>query len=90
MNRLKDLREDRELRQTDVAHVVGVDQRTLSNYETGKTIPDAEMVIALADFFGVSADYLLGRDLVDTQTLLRRIQKIETELDKLKRDIHRL
>ena len=60
-NRIKDLREDRDLRQADVARATGIDQRTLSNYETGKTNPDSFALIKLADFFDVSIDYLVGR-----------------------------
>ena len=37
MNRIRDLREDLDLRQIDVAKATGIDQKTLSNYETGKT-----------------------------------------------------
>ena len=61
MQRLKDLREDRDYRQIDVANATGIDQKTLSNYETGKTKPDSDSLIRLADFFGVSIDYLVGR-----------------------------
>ena len=60
-NRIKDLREDRDLRQSDAAKATGIDQRTLSNYETGKTNPDSYALIKLADFFDVSIDYLVGR-----------------------------
>ena len=60
-NIIKDLREDRDLRQSDVAKSTGIDQRTLSNYETGKTNPDSYALIRLADFFDVSIDYLVGR-----------------------------
>ena len=60
MNRIRDLREDRDLRQIDVALATGIDQKTLSNYETGKTNPDSSALIRLADFFHVSIDYLLG------------------------------
>ena len=60
MNRIKELREDKDLRQTDVAAATGIDQRTLSNYETGKTNPDSFAIIKLAEFFGVTCDYLLG------------------------------
>ena len=49
-----------DLRQTDVAEQTGIDQRTLSNYETGKTNPDSSAIIKLAEFFNVSTDYLLG------------------------------
>lgn len=60
MHRIKALREDRDLRQADVAAATGIDQRTLSNYETGKTNPDSFAIIKLAEFFGVTCDYLLG------------------------------
>ncbi len=59
-NRIKSLREDRDLRQIDVAVKTGIDQRSLSNYETGKTNPDSYAIIKLAEFFEVSCDYLLG------------------------------
>lgn len=60
-NRIRDLREDLDLRQSDLAQKTGIDQRTISNYETGKTLPDAYALIKLADFFNVSIDYLVGR-----------------------------
>ena len=60
MNRIRELREDRDLRQIDVANSTGIDQKTLSNYETGKTNPDSFAIIKLAEYFNVSTDYLLG------------------------------
>lgn len=59
--RIRELREAREFRQIDVAKATGIDQKTLSNYETGKTLPDIESMCRLADFFGVTLDYLAGR-----------------------------
>ena len=56
MNRIRDLREDHDLRQIDVARATGIDQKTLSNYETGKTNPDSDAILLLADFFHVSTD----------------------------------
>ena len=61
MNRIRDLREDRDLRQIDVAKATGIDQRTLSNYETGKRDIPTQVLIALAEFHHTSVDYLLGR-----------------------------
>lgn len=61
MNRIRELRERKGLRQIDVAEATGIDQKTLSNYETGKTNPDSYALIRLADFFEVSIDYLVGR-----------------------------
>ncbi len=60
-NRIKDLREDANMRQADLAEAVGIDQRTISNYETGKTNPDSFALIKLADYFHVTIDYLVGR-----------------------------
>lgn len=90
MKRLRDLREDRDLRQIDVANATGIDQKTLSNYETGKTKPDSEALIALADFFGVSIDYLVGRtDLSESERkkTSASLDVIQKELDQLKKHI---
>lgn len=87
-NRIKDLREDRDMRQSDLAAATGIDQRTISNYETGKTSPDAYALIKLADYFGVSVDYLIGRTDLDLFTEDRRIkavERIQKELEDLKR-----
>ena len=62
MNRIRDLREDRDLRQSDLAQATGIDQRTISNYETGRSNPDSYALIKLADFFNVSIDYLVGNE----------------------------
>lgn len=61
INRIRTLREDRDLRQIDVSNATGIDQKTLSNYETGKTNPDSFAIIKLAEFFNVTTDYLLDR-----------------------------
>lgn len=58
--RLKDLREDRDMAQKQIAAVLGIDQRVYSNYETGKRDIPVRHLIKLADYYGVSADYLLG------------------------------
>ncbi len=88
VNRIKDLREDRDMRQSDLAAATGIDQRTISNYETGKTSPDAYALIKLADFFDVSIDYLVGRaacDLSSEDKRTKMIDKIISELEELKR-----
>ena len=88
VNRIKDLREDRDLRQSDLAAATGIDQRTISNYETGKTSPDAYALIKLADFFGVSIDYLVGRTSIDFSSDVKKakiIDQIIHNLEELKR-----
>ncbi|MBP3327912.1 MAG: helix-turn-helix transcriptional regulator [Clostridia bacterium] len=59
--RLKDLREDRDLMQKEIAAVLGIDQRVYSNYETGKREIPTRFVVKLADFYKTSTDYILGR-----------------------------
>lgn len=59
--RLKDLREDKDLVQKEIANYLGIDQRVYSNYETGKREIPTRFVVALADFYKTSTDYILGR-----------------------------
>lgn len=61
-NRLKLLRKERGLLQKDIAEHLNIAVSTYSYWENGKFEPDQESLSKLADFFGVSADYLLGRD----------------------------
>ena len=90
MNRIRALRESAGLRQIDVAAATGIDQKTLSNYETGKTNPDSYALIRLADFFGVTIDYLVCRvDVIgssdDSEILIKKIDAIRQELNDLKK-----
>ncbi|MBO5409492.1 MAG: helix-turn-helix transcriptional regulator [Clostridia bacterium] len=86
-NRIRDLREDHDLRQIDVATATGIDQKTLSNYETGKTNPDSYSIIKLAEFFQVTTDYLLGysgSNIQTNQDILRVLETMEQSLKDLK------
>ena len=58
--KIRDLREDRDLKQKDIAEYLNCSQRAYSNYELGnRNIPN-EVLIKLANFYDVSIDYLLG------------------------------
>ncbi len=59
--RLKDLKEDADLTQKDVAEIIGVSVNHYGKYERGETDIPFEKVIALADYYGVSLDYIAGR-----------------------------
>ena len=59
--RLKDLREDHDLMQKQIAAILGIDQRVYSTYETGKREIPVHHLITLADYYRTSTDYLLGR-----------------------------
>jgi transcriptional regulator with XRE-family HTH domain len=58
--RIRDLREDKDLRQIDIAAMLGCSQRVYSNYERGDIDIPTEVLIKLSKFHGVSVDYLLG------------------------------
>lgn len=59
--RIRELREDNDLTQTKIGAIIGVSQRTYAHYETGDRMIPPEILCALADFYKVSVDYLLGR-----------------------------
>lgn len=59
-NRLKDLREDHDYTQQQVAQEIGITQRKYSYIETGIQQLTAEVLVPLARFYDVSVDYLLG------------------------------
>lgn len=88
MNRIKALRENLGLRQVDISNETGIDQKTISNYETGKTNPDSYALIRLADFFNVSIDYLVGRidsPLYGKEGISKKIDSIEQALEDIKK-----
>lgn len=58
---LRSIREDRDIKQKDVANFLNISQNTYSQYETGVISLTAEVLIKLSDFYNVSVDYLLDR-----------------------------
>ena len=59
--RLKDLREDKDLNQEDIAKLLETDQSYYAKYENGKRPITVERLMILADFYNVSLDYITGR-----------------------------
>ena len=59
--RIKALRLEKRLRQNQLAALLGVEKSTVSMYETDMRRPTFETLVLMADIFGVSTDYLLGR-----------------------------
>ena len=59
--RIRDLREDRDLSQGQVAKLLNVSQATYSRYESGVLDIPTETLLKLADYYGVTVDYILGR-----------------------------
>jgi len=59
--RIRDLREDRDLTQKQIAQMLGMSQTGYSKYETGENDIPTQILIKLADFYQTTTDYLLGR-----------------------------
>lgn len=66
MNRLKELRIERGLLQSDIAKIINKSERTVGFYETGERDMNTETLATLANFFDCTIDYLLGK--TDTRT----------------------
>ena len=60
-SQFKKVRQERNLTQKQVADGIGVAEQAYQRYEYGRIVPSALILIALADFFDVSLDYLTGR-----------------------------
>ena len=58
---IRSIREDRDIKQKDIAKYLNVSQNTYSQYETGTISLTAEILIKLADYYNVSIDFLLDR-----------------------------
>ena len=61
LERIKNLREDLDLSQKDLAKTLNISQRTLSHYESGTRDISTETLLKVADYFDCSIDYLVGR-----------------------------
>ena len=59
--RIRDLREDYDMSQTQIAKILDMSQTGYSKYETGENDIPTQILIKLADFYGTSIDYLLER-----------------------------
>lgn len=62
MNNIRILRRRRKISMKELGQIVGVAESTISLYETGKREPDLKTLQILADYFGVSVDYLIGHE----------------------------
>ena len=70
-HRIRDLREDRDWTQADVAQKINMTQTGYSKYERGERDIPTQILIQLADLYGVSVDYLLDLDFYDSYDLHR-------------------
>ena len=66
-NNIKELRKNRKLNQVELAKQLNVSQQTVGAWETGRAIPGSDTLDMLANYFGVTTDYLLGRNGLEDQ-----------------------
>lgn len=78
MNRLKELRIKKNIKQQDLAKALNVTKQSVSNWENGKRLPNIEILILLANFYNCSLDYLVGRELKEDN--LKTINTLVSDL----------
>ena len=78
--RLFELMQERKIKAKDITAATGISSGMLSDYKSGKSAPSGERLLALANYFDVSAEYLLGNDEATADPL---IQKIQVEANQL-------
>lgn len=69
-DRLKELRQKRNISQKDVAKFLDLSPSIISGYETGERTPSASIIIRLADLYHCSTDYILGKSVIDTSSYI--------------------
>ena len=85
--RLKDLKEDADLKQSDIAKIINMSDKQYARYERGETDVPLQVAISLANFYKVSLDYIAGRT-NDKRGLTRsELSEKETELIKKYRSL---
>ena len=82
---IKKLRNDRDKNQSEIAEAVGLKTNTYQAYERGVAEPKIETLCKLADFYGVSTDFLLGR-VADADSKSAELEKLERIADTLPLD----
>lgn len=88
--RIKDLREDHDMTQDELAAKIGVSKRTLLRYESGKSEPTISTLIAISVLFDVSIDYIVGiKDTteINTISIKEKIELIIDELNHINKDL---
>ncbi|WP_144528765.1 helix-turn-helix domain-containing protein [Peribacillus simplex] len=85
--RIKMCRQNINLSQETLAENLGMKRTNIANYEAGRVIPPGNILMELADIFGVSTDYLLGRSIQDG---IQKLDEVNEEVRALARDINHL
>lgn len=87
MTRLKEIAKKYGLKQEDIAKIIHKSRPTVSKYMTGKILPDIETYILIADFFSISIDELIGRNIDYVVISKMKYEKIKELLKQLETEI---
>lgn len=88
--RIRDLREDHDMTQDDLAQKLGISKRTLLRYESGESEPSISILISLSLLFNVSIDYIVGSkdyETIESSNIISDLDNIIKELEKIKREL---
>lgn len=80
IQRLKELREKKDVSQSKLADYMGVSQQAIAKWETDKATPDPDALLKLAEYFNVSVDYLLGK--ADTSGIAGKVLSSSDALEE--------
>lgn len=80
-DRLKELRNEKELLQKDIAKYLNISTSAYGYYEQGKRVPDSETIKLLANYFNVSTDYLLGISNIRNYNSTERVVALHSDTD---------
>lgn len=83
-DKIKELRIRKKIKQSDLAKVLGMSQQTISLYESNNRQPDYDTLVCLADYFDVTADFILGRS---NNSLKKNIITDDSKMESLKKEI---
>ena len=82
--RLKESRQKMKLSRNQVAEQIGISASTLADYEIGHRQPSLPILVILAEIYGISTDYLLGREKANTPTALDTTGLHDEQIDVLR------
>lgn len=88
--RLKQLRENADLTQDELAKKLNLTQSTIAYYESGRKMPTLENTKAIAELFDTSLDYLLGLSENQNKETIEKTKEITSIADELSEEIHEL
>lgn len=83
-DKIRELREEKDIKQKDLASFLGISPSTVGMYEQNRRTPDSEMILKLANFFNVTTEYILGRSNLRTpSTETVKEQKLSPEVETI-------